>query len=43
MGTFRTVHGDIFQSNAQVLVNPVNCVGSMSAGLAKQFRTGTRP
>ena len=29
---------DIFRSGAQVLVNPVNCVGVMGAGLAKQFR-----
>lgn len=29
---------DIFESDAQVLVNPVNCVGVMGAGLAKEFR-----
>lgn len=29
---------DIFESGAQVLVNPVNCVGVMGAGLAKVFR-----
>lgn len=29
---------DIFKSNAQILVNPVNCVGVMGKGLAKQFR-----
>ena len=29
--------GNIFDSTAQVLVNPVNCVGIMGAGLAKQF------
>ena len=29
--------GDIFTSNCQVLVCPVNCVGIMGAGLAKQF------
>ena len=34
----RTVRGDIFHSEAQVLVNPVNCAGVMGAGLAKQFR-----
>ena len=34
--TFR--HGDIFASGAHALVNPVNCVGVMGAGLAKQFR-----
>ncbi len=31
-------HGSIFNSNAQALVNPVNCVGHDGAGLAKQFR-----
>lgn len=30
--------GDIFRANAQALVNPVNCVGVMGAGLAKAFR-----
>lgn len=30
-------HGDIFASNCRTLVNPVNCVGVMGAGLAKQF------
>lgn len=30
--------GDIFDSGAEVLVNPVNCVGVMGAGLAKQFK-----
>ena len=29
--------GDLFASQAQALVNPVNCVGVMGAGLAKQF------
>lgn len=29
--------GDIFRSQAQVWVNPVNCVGVMGAGLAKKF------
>lgn len=29
--------GDIFSSRANVLVCPVNCVGTMGAGLAKQF------
>ena len=29
---------DMFKSGAQVLVNPVNCVGVMGKGLAKQFR-----
>jgi O-acetyl-ADP-ribose deacetylase (regulator of RNase III) len=30
--------GDIFTSDMQVLVNPVNTVGVMSKGLAKQFK-----
>ena len=32
------VRGNIFDSPAQVLVNPVNTVGVMGAGLAKQFK-----
>ena len=35
--TFITRRGNIFDSNAQALVNPVNCRGVMGAGLAKQF------
>lgn len=34
----KTLTGDIFESKAQALVNPVNCVGVMGAGLAKQFK-----
>jgi O-acetyl-ADP-ribose deacetylase (regulator of RNase III) len=30
--------GNILQSNAQALVNPVNCVGVMGKGLALQFK-----
>ncbi len=30
--------GDIFQSNADCLVNPVNCEGRMGKGLAYQFK-----
>lgn len=30
--------GSIFDSEAEVLVNPVNCVGVMGAGLAKEFK-----
>jgi O-acetyl-ADP-ribose deacetylase (regulator of RNase III) len=30
--------GDLFKSKAQVLVNPVNCVGVMGAGIAKEFK-----
>lgn len=32
------VKGDIFQSRCSALVNPVNCVGVMGAGLALQFK-----
>ena len=38
MATFAKHHGDILDSQAQVLVNPVNCRGTMGAGLARQFR-----
>ena len=31
-------NGDILQSRCPALVNPVNCVGVMGKGLAKQFR-----
>lgn len=30
--------GDIFESGADLLVNPVNCKGIMGAGLALQFK-----
>lgn len=30
--------GNIFESECQTLVNTVNCVGVMGAGLAKQFK-----
>lgn len=32
------VDGNIFHSNAEALVNPVNCVGVMGKGLALTFR-----
>lgn len=32
------VHGDIFDSGADALVNPVNCVGVMGKGLALEFK-----
>ena len=32
------VEGNILESSASVLVNPVNCVGVMGAGLALQFK-----
>jgi O-acetyl-ADP-ribose deacetylase (regulator of RNase III) len=31
------IHGDIFASHAQTLVNPVNCRGVMGKGLALRF------
>lgn len=31
-------HGDLFESDLQTLVCPVNSVGAMGAGLAKAFR-----
>ena len=36
MITFTT--GDIFQDDAQAIVNPVNCVGAMGKGLALEFK-----
>lgn len=33
-----TKHGSIFDSKAQVLVCPVNCVGVMGKGLALEFK-----
>lgn len=30
--------GDIFSAAVEALVNPVNCMGTMGAGLAKQFK-----
>lgn len=32
------VQGDIFQSQCEAIVNPVNCVGVMGAGLALAFK-----
>lgn len=32
------LHGNIFDSPCPILVNPVNCVGVMGAGLAKEFK-----
>ena len=32
------VDGDIFESEAHALVNPVNCYGVMGAGLAREFK-----
>lgn len=32
------IYGDIFEIEADILVNPVNCVGVMGKGLALQFK-----
>ena len=37
--TVRVVSGDLFASDAQTLVNAVNCVGVMGKGIALEFRT----
>ena len=39
MATMTSITGNIFESECRALVNPVNCVGVMGAGLARQFRT----
>jgi len=31
-------NGSIFDADVEVLVNPVNCIGVMGAGLAKEFK-----
>lgn len=36
--SIRIMHGDILESEAEAIVIPVNCVGVMGAGLAKQLR-----
>ena len=33
-----TVTGNIFEVNTEAIVNPVNCVGVMGKGLAKEFK-----
>lgn len=38
MADLRIVHGNLFASQAQTLVNTVNCVGAMGAGVALEFR-----
>jgi O-acetyl-ADP-ribose deacetylase (regulator of RNase III) len=35
---FKALIGDLFESRAQTLVNPVNCVGVMGKGVADQFK-----
>ena len=36
--SFSVIEGNIFKSNAQTLVNTVNCVGVMGAGIALEYR-----
>ena len=38
MGTYEIKYGDIFESDAEALVNTVNCKGVMGRGLALQFK-----
>lgn len=38
MGSIRVVQGDLLRSEAQTLVNTVNCVGVMGKGIAFQFK-----
>ena len=38
MGAYEITKGDLFQANAEVLVNTVNCKGVMGRGLALQFK-----
>lgn len=37
-GAIRVVTGDLFESDAQTLVNAVNCVGVMGKGIALAFK-----
>ncbi|MCC5654200.1 macro domain-containing protein [Nostoc sp. XA013] len=36
--TLKIINGNLFTSNCQTLVNTVNCVGVMGAGIALEFR-----
>lgn len=38
MAVLRVIQGDIFSSDAEGLVNPVNCAGVMGKGLALDFK-----
>jgi O-acetyl-ADP-ribose deacetylase (regulator of RNase III) len=38
MGRLTIVHGDLFAQGVDALVNAVNCVGVMGAGIARDFR-----
>ena len=35
---FKVLVGDMFESDAQTLVNAVNCVGAMGKGVAQEFK-----
>ena len=37
--TVKRRYGDIFETQCEAIVNPVNCVGVMGKGLAKVFRS----
>jgi len=39
MSEITYIRGNIFDSTMQVITNPINCVGTMGAGLAKEFKT----
>jgi O-acetyl-ADP-ribose deacetylase (regulator of RNase III)/uncharacterized phage-like protein YoqJ len=36
--SYREIHGDIFTSGAEAIVNTVNCVGVMGKGIALEFK-----
>ncbi len=36
--SYREIHGDIFTSKAEALVNTINCVGAMGRGIALEFK-----
>ena len=36
--SYREVHGDIFTSDAEAIVNTVNCVGAMGKGITLEFK-----
>jgi len=38
MAQIKEIKGSIFDSNCQVIVNPVNCKGFMGKGLALEFK-----
>jgi O-acetyl-ADP-ribose deacetylase (regulator of RNase III) len=38
LATFKRCRGDLLESQAQALVNPVNCLGVCGAGLAEDFK-----